>query len=686
MKQKCPQCGEWCHAEVRSFKDKALDAVKNTCQRGEELGSSLGKIFGKKGENLGKKLGAIAAGDIALGKGLLSGLSDSDCHFICPKCGYEWEANEDEDQSGEMQSNTEELIGTIAELVSSIETEEDYEQINELCKELDSRDCSEAYYWRAKAQSNLAHVFWNLRSSCSEENDEDGSAAEEYESKRSEWFNMAYKTINDSIQFYIADLDYYQDKDGGHALDWAFNLQAWIKYSIVFGTDIDDITTARNGFIDAMNTDFDDVRNDAIEGYNTTTDHLLTRFNRYLTVKDEVAEFLNDEDEEMRNIAEEEIADAENSKFSNLPYSKRQFIFITKEGANNIAGCTDSENNIRYVFTLDAIPNGLTFPVGHPQQNTLYVANPAQKGQYVPFKGAEDKLFHDKVNDFIRLSQCLGATEISFHSIKGESISQSFLSSTNVSGGVNVKGNSATGEYGLKNTGNSSYNSSKEVELTRRYDPIKKPYCPDDVEWLSLDPEWQKFVKQRLEGNILESSMRISSSESICSNTNTLRNVKAAFENMMVKVDANYDSEEDNTFSSSESTEWQISVKFRSIRDFTEQCPVPSQQVSSLQLNPAEEKYKEEVIFVLEDGVIGDAERRLLERKRQKFGVSEERAKLIEESCAPSLSEEETEYIEIYKDMLEDGEISERRRKILNKEAESLGISQSRAVELEAMI
>ena len=127
-------------------------------------------------------------------------------------------------------------------------------------------------------------------------------------------------------------------------------------------------------------------------------------------------------------------------------------------------------------------------------------------------------------------------------------------------------------------------------------------------------------------------------------------------------------------------------MKFKSIRDFTEQSQLPSQKVLSLLLSPAEVKYKEEFLFMLEDGSIGDAERRLLERKRQKFGVSEERAKLIEESCAPSLSEEEKEYIEIYKDMLEDGEISERRRKILNKEAESLGISQSRVKELEEMI
>ena len=97
-------------------------------------------------------------------------------------------------------------------------------------------------------------------------------------------------------------------------------------------------------------------------------------------------------------------------------------------------------------------------------------------------------------------------------------------------------------------------------------------------------------------------------------------------------------------------------------------------------------KSRSKLKHFFEDGVIGDAEHRFLERKRQKFGVSEEIAKLIEEICEPSLSEEEKEYIEIYKDMLEDGEISERRRKILNKEAESLGISHSRVNELEEMV
>lgn len=654
MLQRCPNCGEWCYAEVKSFKDKALD--------------------------VGRKIGFALAKETV--KGLMDGLSGSDCHFVCQSCGYEWEANEEEDQSDELNSETSELIEEISSLVSSIESEEDYEEAAERCKTLASFDTCEALYWLAKAQYNLANIYDGLLSSTEARTDE--KKYNEYHEKRQEWFHSAYKTINNSIHFYIEDIEFYQAKDNLHALAWAFNLKAWIENSLFGG--IDGITAARSSFIDAMDTDFDDVLDDALEGYDSCTERLLHTFNHYATVREDVAELLNGEDAEMRDVAKELIASAEESRFTNLPYAKRQFVFITKSGANSIAGCTDSEDNIRYVFTIDAIPSELTFPVGHPQQNTLYVANPARKGQYIPYKGAEDSLFHDKVNDFIRLSQCLGATEISFHSIRGESVSQSFLSSTSVNGSMNAKIYSVTGEYSGKSNGDSSYNSSKEIELTRRYDPISKPYCPDDVEWLSLDPEWQKFVKQRLEGNILESSIKISSSESICSNTSTLKNVKTAFDNMMVKVDANYDSEEDNTFSSSESTEWQIYVKFRSIRDFMEQCDSQPERHSSLKLSLAEEKYKEGVMFVLEDGVIGDVERRLLDRKRQKFGVSEDRAKLIEESCKPSLSDEEKEYIEIYRDMLEDGEISERRRKMLKREAETLGIADSRAFELESLI
>lgn len=644
MRQKCPKCGEWCYAEERSF----IEKYKQSTSVVKYVATGL--------------LGTI-----------IDTISQYDCHFHCENCGYEWGANVDEDQSEELDAEEQELIAKISEKVQEIKDEKDYKAIESLCKQLDSYDCAEAYYWRAKAQYLIAQYYWIKWSETYDEQDSE---------KKTEWLNRAYDTIQQDIQFYKGDADFYLEKDGGLAYEYAYLLYAEIVGDL--SEEVDDYIVARDLFIRAMDTEFDSIKQGAISGYENCTNVLLGRFDEYLRIYDDAAEAFNSNDKDFIELAEYEIKRAEENKFSNIPFHNRQFVFITKAGADSISGCVDEEDNIKYVFTIDRLPKELTFPVGHPQQNTLYVASPVKKGYYVPYCDAEETLFQEKVNDFIRLSQCLGATEISFRSLKGQSVTESFLSSDSYNGGGSIKGHSVSGGYSQKMSGNGSYDSSKSVELTRKYDPMMYPYCPEDIEWVKLDPSWQSFVKQRLEGNTLEASMKISSTETISSNVNMIRNVKAAFENMMVKVDVNYDSEEDNTFSKSVSTEWQIIVKFRSMREFAEQAE--TRNSNQIKLSDSEERYKEEVMFLLEDGVIGDSERRLLERKRLKLGVSEERARMIEDSCAPSLSEEEKEYIEIYKELVADGEITERKRKILQREAESLGISNQKIKELEMSI
>ena len=103
-------------------------------------------------------------------------------------------------------------------------------------------------------------------------------------------------------------------------------------------------------------------------------------------------------------------------------------------------------------------------------------------------------------------------------------------------------------------------------------------------------------------------------------------------------------------------------------------------------LTPNEERYKEEIIFYLEDdNQITPDERIMLERKRTKLGISEERALEIEKMCMPTLSEAEQEYLDIYKELCADGEITDRRRRMLDRERDSLGIPEQRAKELEAL-
>ena len=73
--------------------------------------------------------------------------------------------------------------------------------------------------------------------------------------------------------------------------------------------------------------------------------------------------------------------------------------------------------------------------------------------------------------------------------------------------------------------------------------------------------------------------------------------------------------------------------------------------------------------------------------KRKRLGLTEEQAREIEYSCStPSMSEAELEYADTYKDLVEDGEPTGRLRKLLNREAEALGLSPEQVAKVEQMI
>ena len=101
----------------------------------------------------------------------------------------------------------------------------------------------------------------------------------------------------------------------------------------------------------------------------------------------------------------------------------------------------------------------------------------------------------------------------------------------------------------------------------------------------------------------------------------------------------------------------------------------------------SENEYLEELKMCYEDGEITDKERRILDRLRKSLGISEERAKELEAQCNPNmLSKDEMEYAEEVKAVLEDGIITDKERRLLNRLAKSLNISEERALEIEKII
>ena len=557
-----------------------------------------------------------------------------------------------------------------------------------------------------------------------------------------------------------------------------------------------------------------------ISGKNYDTEHLIrSREGGYGVIIDKTVEesidFLDqlnvweyskessweDNDEVLDICADELMNDIQLTKdqfiFSLQPYHDRQFIFTVRD-LDHIGGCYDETDNIKYVFPLDELPKDISFPMGHPQANTLYYAHPLRP-VYLPFENAQLTLFYEKVQEMCRLFQCLGATKITARCLKGNKVSSNVMASSAVSaeGGYKI----ISGSGGVKNQTNASADSETrdEMFMTQTFSPYKAPYCPKDLVWTKKDPELLSLIKQRMEGGLLDFTKRVSSYETSNMSQNLITDVKAAFQNLMGNVSANYSASVDTTFSSTQETEWEISVEFKpldelpsvsesmnyseqdlvmevdkfaytggrgtvvlgtmamdieglgqqviicnddtefesviehiimfgKLLDFAEKGDravlilkgvnsanihkgtkiylkpqevrkdkspkvesnvVPKDKNEHLyeSLSPEEEKYKEEVLFCLEDGgSISDDDRKYLERKRNKFGISPERAAEIEGMCKPQLTDEEQEYIETFLEMTSDGEISDRMRRLLDREREALGISRDRAAEIERTV
>ena len=113
----------------------------------------------------------------------------------------------------------------------------------------------------------------------------------------------------------------------------------------------------------------------------------------------------------------------------------------------------------------------------------------------------------------------------------------------------------------------------------------------------------------------------------------------------------------------------------------------------SMNFNSEQEKdYYDLLVDMLDDGIIDESERNILNKRKEKYGISDERAKEIEdfakqeylESKTPQFETDgEKDYYDLLVDMLDDGVIDESERNILNKRKEKYGISDERAKELE---
>lgn len=357
-------------------------------------------------------------------------------------------------------------------------------------------------------------------------------------------------------------------------------------------------------------------------------------------------------------------------------YNDRKFCMVVRD--SELGGCIVPNINI---FRQSNVPSAMTFPVGHPYPNQLYIGHPYIKSLYVPYEESEERFFMDKVHELCHLLMCLGAEQIEITSEKGKDVSELQSYASTMEGSADVKLFSASAQ--INNSGRTHAESSDKLSrsITINLDPMNQPFVPEGLVWFNEQPEWKRLAENRLKNNILEYSERVESSQTRFTNATELSEIKVQAQYLWTKVSANVENNSESQFKTQTDTVWNIKVKFRSLKHFANAPYSDSQRQATLTAD--EQEYLEEVKCCLEeDGVISPKEQKMLDRMRLRLGISESRAQELSNMLRPLNTPEELQLIEEIKACLDDGEISEKEIRMLNRMADRLGISSERCATL----
>ncbi len=360
----------------------------------------------------------------------------------------------------------------------------------------------------------------------------------------------------------------------------------------------------------------------------------------------------------------------------------RKVIFIAKS-IQDVAGYWDNTHSIDYIFTYDCIPPDIKFPLGRPQTNTLYVAHPKKTNEYIPYDDSDEYLFMDRVRELKRILLSLGATEITFTSIKGKSTEEFSRESQSASVKGSIVGHK--GSAGMSSEVQQERFNSKglKVDFIVRNDPNQFPSLPDNLHWYDDEDEWKGIVEGRLKYNQKYFEQSISTKQVSAVSELSHQQINAAYKNLVFKIKADYNHEEKSHKNTVKETMWRITAEFKPLSEYHNSQNAETGN-AAIAGSSAEQEYLEAVKQLVEDGEISDPERHYLEAKRIKLCISEQRASELQASLTTQLIENEQNYLKMYRKYAEAGKITDKQRNILKDIAETYGFSEERVKQLEA--
>ncbi len=598
MIQKCPNCGTWCETEgtgmIQRFSQGWNKSVDNAAAfvGGE---SYIGNIIG----------GAIG-GNTGLIRGGLKALFGDKYEFHCPSCGYEWGTDDEsddqiEDYLREQRQNGDDIT-------------------EELDKEYNRYESSKQY------QKGIAYFEELL-------NDSD---YEGYQSHILRKLALLYSKINDkdaAINACRRGVELLRDYPWSY--DDSFLRFIWYR--------LDD------SLIDARQLSLMVCQNATDE----TIDNKL--------LKDVALEDFNDYDKQYAEI------------YTQLDYKERKAIFVVPDYTNLFQ--THVGVFTRYRLPKEIIQN---LPIGHPVDNQIYIGHPYIPELYLPIETYQYAFVEDRVREFCEIAQALGATEITVEALNASNTSQNGTRDRRASGEASYSGHQASGFYHDNIVGGSVEEKYQALNFHQEYAPNEPVHLPEKMVWYQHESGWQRLYQQRLKG-ILSHEERIETRKSQVLSGSELKEIKGEVKTIF-EANGEWEESMEEKFVQEENAILSIKVKFAPLSQLT------GNQQHQISISQVEEEYLDMLKEYATDSEISERDRKMLDKFRSRCGISAERAReLVATFSKPKLTNDEQDYFEMYKEYAADGELSERDRKMLNKMRDKIGISEERAKEIESM-
>lgn len=365
-----------------------------------------------------------------------------------------------------------------------------------------------------------------------------------------------------------------------------------------------------------------------------------------------------------------------------VPYKERKYIMLVED--SKIKNCAVSGITI---FNSSNVPNCINFYENMPLNNELYVGHPYNPSVYIPYNQAEDILFQDKIQEFCYILQQLGAEEITITSLKGRKVNEI----NNKKEELEVAANAGRFGNASLNIDSSTSNlmdrtSHEQYDVKYVYDPIDMPKVPSETIWYQNQSKWQSIALSRIEGNTLECNECISSKSISFTTSSEKEDIKAKLKVLMANIEGRIYEEEEKQLREETETIWRVSVKFRSKKLLQKDTLPQPNSVTAITNN--EDEFLNEVRFCLDnDGIIDSEEQVYLDKVSQKLGLTQTKAQELQNSLiSPQLTDNEKEYIETLSKQTIDGKIPPSSQRIVERYRELYKVSSQRAEELELYI